>query len=83
VEAAQQGVASVISNRSGAAEVLKHSLQADFWDTDKFANYLFALLQYSKLKNLMESESRCDVREITWDRTANKILNVYQALIKT
>jgi len=81
LEAVQQGAASVISNRSGCAEVLTHSLQADFWDTDKFANYLYALLQYPKLKNTMTSESLRDIQNLTWSSTADKILNVYHELI--
>lgn len=80
LEAVQQGTASVISKRSGAAEVLNHSLRADFWDTDRFANYLFAILKYPKLKNIIESGSRKDVEHLTWNRTTEKVMNVYNCL---
>jgi len=39
----------IISKQSGVAEVLKSALKVDFWDTDKMANYILALLEYDKL----------------------------------
>lgn len=80
VEAAQQGTASVISKRSGAAEILTNSLRADFWDTDRFANYLYAILKYPVLKKAMESRSSKDVEHLSWSKTTDKIMNVYSAL---
>ncbi|MBI1767199.1 MAG: glycosyltransferase [Bacteroidetes bacterium] len=80
VEAAQHGTASVISKRSGVAEVLANSLRADFWDTDGFANYLYAILKYPRLKNAMESRSHKDVEHLTWGKTTDKIMNVYNVL---
>jgi len=80
IEAVQQGTASVISKRSGAGEVLNHSLRADFWDTDRFANYLYAILKYPKLKRTIESRSREEVGLLTWNRTTEKIMDVYSVL---
>ena len=80
VEAARQGTASVISKRSGVSEVLTHSLKADFWDTDRFANYLYAILKYPKLKKVMEAQSRKDIENLTWDKTVEKIMSVYSNL---
>lgn len=81
VEAVQQGTASVISKRSGAAEVLTHALCADFWDTDRFANYLYAILNYPKLKETIEARSSKDVEHLTWGKTTDKIMSVYSTLI--
>jgi glycosyltransferase involved in cell wall biosynthesis len=80
VEAVQQGTASVISKRSGAAEVLTNALRADFWDTDRFANYLYGILRYPKLKRAIESRSRQDIEHLNWSNTTDKIMNVYEAL---
>ena len=41
LEAAQFEVPVIVSTQSGVSEVLPNTLQADFWDTDKFANFLF------------------------------------------
>ncbi|MBI1769606.1 MAG: glycosyltransferase family 4 protein [Bacteroidetes bacterium] len=80
VEAVRQGTASVISKRSGVAEILTNSLKADFWDTDRFANYLYAILKYPRLKKTIEARSRKDIEHLTWETTVQKIMNVYSAL---
>jgi len=80
VEAVRQGTASVISKRSGVAEVLTHSLKAEFWDTDKFANYLYAMLKYPTLKKTVEEQSRKDIENLTWNKTVEKIMNIHNTL---
>jgi glycosyltransferase involved in cell wall biosynthesis len=80
VEAVRQGTPSIISKRSGVAEILTHSLKADFWDTDKFANYLYAILKYPKLKKALEAQSHKDIENLTWAKTVEKIMSVYTNL---
>jgi glycogen synthase len=77
LEAAQHKVPSVISAQSGAAEVLKASLQADFWDTDKHANYIHALLKYAALGKELTEQSWHELEGLTWDSSARKIMEVY------
>lgn len=77
LEAAQFGVPSVISKQSGAAEVMKGTLQADFWDTDKYANYIHALLKYSALKSELTAKAKSEITGLTWDHAADKLLNIY------
>ena len=77
LEAAQFGVPGVISKQSGAAEVVKGMLQADFWDTDKYANYIHALLKYPPLKTELTAKAMLEVSELTWDHAAEKVLGVY------
>ena len=77
LEAAQQNVPSVISNRSGAAEVLINTLQADFWDTDKFADYLNALIHYPALEKEIKAKLNEDIKSLTWENAAKNILKVY------
>lgn len=80
IEAAYHGTASVISSHSGAAEVLGNALRADFWDTDKFANYLHALLTYPALKKTITLQTQEDIKGLTWDRTADSVLTVYNEI---
>ena len=77
LEAAQFGVPSVISKQSGAAEVMKSTLQADFWDTDKYANYIHALLRYSALKSELTEKAQSEISGLTWAHAADKLLNIY------
>jgi glycosyltransferase involved in cell wall biosynthesis len=81
IEAVQQGTAGVISTRSGAAEVLNNCLKADFWDTDRFANYLYAILTYPRLKNAIERQSQKDIEHLTWDKTVEKIMSIYRTCL--
>jgi glycogen synthase len=81
LEAAQFGVPGVISSQSGAAEVLKAALRADFWDTDKFANYIFALLMYHALRKEISEKSKEDLSQLTWKHASQKIIEVYHSLL--
>ncbi len=77
LEAAQFKVPSVISKQSGAAEVMKGTLQADFWDTDKYANYIYALLKYGVLKKELVEKTQGELGLLTWKNAAKKILEIY------
>lgn len=83
LEAVQHRVPSVLSMQSGAAEVLKAALKADFWDTDKYANYIYALLKYDALNNELSEHAKSELDHITWDHAAKKILDIYQQLIQS
>lgn len=77
LEASQFQVPSVLSKQSGASEVLRASLKADFWDTNKYANYIFALLNYPTLALALSTSARQEIKSHTWDATAEKILSIY------
>ncbi len=81
LEAAQHLVPTVLSSQSGAAEVMKASLKADFWDTDKYANYIYALLKYGTLKQQLSESARAELDGLTWEHTAQKIFHVYEQLL--
>jgi len=81
LEAVQFRVPGVISKQSGAAEVIKHTLQADFWDTDKYANYIHALLKYSALKTVLADNAQSELRGLTWGHATDKVLKIYDDVI--
>jgi len=80
LEAAQYKIPSVISRQSGAAEVLSSSLKADFWDTDKYANYIYALLKYNVLSNTLSQQAEGELSNLTWAHAAKKINSIYANL---
>jgi glycogen synthase len=82
LEAAHHKVPTVISSQSGAAEVIKGSLQADFWDTDRYANYIHAILKYPALGKELSERAALEINELTWDHSAKKIMNVYDTLMQ-
>ena len=83
LEAVQHRVPSILSTQSGVTEVIKASLRADFWDTDKYANYLYALLTYNALGDELSARAAQELNSLTWDHTADKIFSVYQELLSS
>ena len=81
LEAAQFDVPCVISNQSGVKEVLPNALHADFWDTGKFANYLYGLLNYKGIREEMKERTREDLNEISWDESAKDVMEIYNDLL--
>jgi glycosyltransferase involved in cell wall biosynthesis len=82
LEAAQHHIPTVLSRQSGAAEVINSSLKADFWDTNKYANYIYALLNYNALNHQLSENARNELDHLTWDHAAEKIWDVYQEFQK-
>ena len=77
LEAAQHEIPSVLSKQAGVHEVLPSGLAADFWDTDRYANYIYALLKYNHLRDEMIAKARTELKVLTWDHTAIKLSRLY------
>ena len=79
LEAIQHGVPVVISKTSGAAEVLSRgALQVDFWDVDRMADMILALLNHPELSEAVLREGTAACRRLTWDEAARKCVAVYE-----
>ena len=78
LEAIQHGVPVVLSKTSGAAEVLRRgSLQVDFWDVDRMADMILALLNRPELSEAVLRDATAEIRRLTWDEAARKCVEVY------
>ncbi len=82
LEAVEYGVPVVMSKTSGAAEVLHNSFQAEFWDVDKMANEVIALLKYPEVGELMVEQARKEIKYLTWHEQAKKIKEIYDNILK-
>ena len=82
LEAMRSNVPSIISNQSGAAEVLKYAFKVDFWDVDAMADDIYALLSYSALANFAAKEGYEEVNRLKWNHAAAKMKKVYESVIK-
>jgi glycogen synthase len=80
LEAAQAGVPVILSNQSGIAEVMDHAIKADFWDTDALANAIIGVLKYKGLSETLKTNSKKELRSLTWERAAKKINQLYHEL---
>lgn len=82
LEALRNNTPVLISKTSGVSEVLTNSLKVDFWDTDEMTNQIVSVLSYSPLKNTLTENGVMEARKITWDKAAEKCINVYNNLVE-
>jgi len=68
----------VLSRQSGASEILRHALKVDFWDVNKLAAQIIAILLYPELRRDIIDMAREEVRRVHWDAAASKVKNVYE-----
>ncbi len=80
VEAAHSGVPCVISNQSGAAEVLKGALKANYWDSDKLARHVNMLLDSPDVREEVVEEMQEHLK-VSWDDAAQKVLHAYEMIL--
>lgn len=78
LEAAGYGAPVLLSKQSGVSEVLKSCLKVDYWDIDEMANKITAVLQNPVLGEELSRNARFELDQLTWERPAQKIMNLYQ-----
>jgi len=72
----------IISKQSGVSEVLKNSLKVDYWDVEELANKIIAVLKYDSLPKDLRNESVKELMNLTWDKSADDMVGIYQQLIR-
>jgi len=82
LEALSHNVPAIITKQSGVAEILKHTLISDFWDTEDIAAKVLALLEYPALRQTSLANEQKELRAATWGRTAEKLIEIYKNIIK-
>jgi len=81
LEAMCHDVPVIISRQSGVSEILRHVLKVDFWNVRDMADKMIAVLRRPALKADMVEGSREELRQIHWEGTAAKIVNIYRSLL--
>lgn len=81
LEAMRSNVPAIISNQSGAAEVLKYAFKVDFWDVDAMADDIYALLKYPALADFAAREGYEDVNRLKWNIATAKLKNIYESVV--
>jgi len=77
LEAIKNGTPVIISKQSGVSEILKNALKVDFWDIDELANKILAVLNYSPLSKTLLEHAKAEVKNITWEKSAERCIDVY------
>lgn len=81
LEAMASGTPIIVSKSSGIAEITNHCLKVDFWDIEEMANKMIALLRYEALGDELARAGLLEVRNFTWERTAEQTIGVYKELV--
>lgn len=82
LEALSHDVPVIISRQSGVAEVLKHVLKVDFWDTGELANKILAVLRHPSLGETLRTHGRGEVKQFSWGKAARQVMELYDALAR-
>ena len=80
LEAISAGTPTIASKTAGFSEVFNNCLKVDFWDTDEMANKIISLLRYDPLRKTMAVEGKREIKLFTWDRVADKTIEVYRSV---
>ncbi|TAM21709.1 MAG: glycosyltransferase family 1 protein [Rhodanobacter sp.] len=80
LEALRAGTPVVLSRQSGVREVLGHSLQVDFWDHEKLADQILAVLRLPVLARQLVEEGRAQLARLSWDESAQRIVDAYASV---
>ena len=81
LEAAAEGVPTIISKQSGVRDVLKNSLAADFWDVEMLAQHMLAVAAYKPLHDTLAREGSREAQQSTWDVSAQRCIALYTACV--
>ncbi len=81
LEAMQSEVPVIISRQSGVAEILKHAVKIDFWDTHAMADAIYGILNYPALHNVFSKQGKSEVDNLKWETSAKHVRDVYYSVI--
>ena len=78
LEAAGLGTPVLLTKQSGVGEVLRQTLQFDFWDTEQLADYMVNMAAHNGLRSTLAANARQEVAGISWHRAAHQLGAIYQ-----
>lgn len=77
LEAAHHGDCLILTRQSGVSEIIWSCLKYDFWDEQKLADEILAIVENPALRQTLQSNIQNEYRKISWNQVAKKCLRVY------
>lgn len=71
----------LISKQSGAAEVIRNALKVDFWDVDKMAEYINAVVSNDALRGELISGAKREISSHSWHVQAPHFTSLYHRVL--
>ncbi len=81
IEAAHLGLPVILSNKTGAAEILSNTPSADFWDIGLFSRHILALKKDAKYRARVINLNKKAVANLSWENAALKVKQIYNRLL--
>ncbi|MEM9339421.1 MAG: hypothetical protein AAGA66_11880, partial [Bacteroidota bacterium] len=82
VEAALAELPIVISDQSGASEVLPNALLSEVGDVDGFVQHLFSIVDKKVDVEGIVSENKNAAMNLKWENTASNVITVFNRFLK-
>jgi len=81
LEAMRSNVPVIISKQSGVAEILKHAIKVDFWDTYAIADAIYGLIKYNGLSKMFKEFGKQEVDNLKWENSAKAVKEIYYNIL--
>lgn len=81
LEAMQCGVPTIISKQSGCAEILNKAIKTDYWDIEAMADAMYSIVSYPSMAEYLQTEGKAEVDQITWEKSGQKVRNIYNQIL--
>jgi len=78
LEALRNNVPVLISKQSGISEVLNNVLKVDFWDINKMADKIIAVLKRPPLQKALRDNGSREAYKFRWEDSASRINDIYE-----
>jgi glycogen(starch) synthase len=78
LEAMAHGVPVIIPRTAGVSEAVANALRVDFWDVQKLADRMLAVLRHAPLQRTLSRLGREEVGRLSWRTSARQCLDVYR-----
>ncbi|MDY6967044.1 MAG: glycosyltransferase family 4 protein [Spirochaetota bacterium] len=79
-EALLYDVPIIISKQSGASEILRHAITLDFWDVEKLANSIVAILGNGKVGKEIVRECQEEIQNLEWHNAGERLKDIYSSI---
>ena len=64
------------------AEILENVIKTDYWDIDAMADAIYSITHNQALYDHLRIEGEAEVNEIKWKYAGQKVINIYNDVLK-
>jgi glycosyltransferase involved in cell wall biosynthesis len=82
LEALAYDVPVIISKKSGIREVVTKCPCVDYWNVEALAETMIRLMENASERERIVSECKEEIKSLTWTVAADKIIRVYETLLR-